>query len=102
MREEIEEIRSALVSIGALDDSTRDALHLLEDSLEEIDAHPAGDRVREVASETATAVKERGQESAVSQRWNSLEEHLEEWEDHHPKVTLVVGRMAEALSVVGL
>lgn len=104
MRKEIEEIREALISIDALDEKTGEALEQLEHSIDEIESHPAADQVRSVASETASAVHadSKGREAAVSEQWHSLKEHVEEWEDHHPRVTLVIGKMAEALAVVGL
>lgn len=108
MRKEIEEIRDALSSIDALDEETGEALQSLEDSIDELESHPAADRVRDVASETAARVRagratgEGEEEPPISGRWASLRGHLDEWEDRHPRVTMVIGRMADALAAVGL
>ncbi|MDF1851028.1 MAG: hypothetical protein P1U85_09355 [Verrucomicrobiales bacterium] len=104
MRKEIEDIREALISIDALDEETGAALVQLEESIDELESHPAADKLRSVASDTASEVHAdaKGREAAVSEQWHSLKDHVEEWEDHHPRVTLVIGKMAEALSVVGL
>jgi hypothetical protein len=101
MRKEIEEIREALIAIDALDEKTTEALSHLEESIDEIESHPASDKVREVVSGTPHQVKTEDSPSA-SDEWHSLRDHLVEWEDHHPRVTLVIGKMAEALAVVGL
>ena len=104
MRREIEEIREALLSIDALDEETSEALRQLEASIDDIESHPAVEKVRNVASDTAAEVHadSKGKEAEVSAKWHSLKEHVDEWEDHHPRVTLVIGKMAEALAVVGL
>tara|TARA_R110000850_G_scaffold73969_4_gene162215 strand:- start:173 stop:490 length:318 start_codon:yes stop_codon:yes gene_type:complete len=105
MKKEIEEIREALIALDAYDNDAREALESLEGSIEEIDRHPALERLRLVISETAADVKGSstdGNLSEVSGKWKALKEHLDEWENHHPKVVLSVGKMAEALAVVGL
>lgn len=106
MRKDIEEIRNALVALNAFDDEAREALESLEHSIEEIEQHPVGDRVREVIVSTADKVKDATPdarvEGGVSGAWHELRDHLDEWEDHHPKLVLSVGKVAEALAVVGL
>jgi len=103
MKKEIEDIRDALVSIDAYDDSTREALASLEEALDEIDRHPKVDEVRDAMRETAARVREGGSaEEGPSGRWQALREHLDEWEKHHPRVTVVVGKVADAFAAVGL
>lgn len=102
MKKDIEEIRGALISLNAYDDEARDALESLEDSIAEIDKHPAMSRLKSVISETADDVRSGDKSGGVSGKWQALKEHVDEWEDHHPKVVLSVGKMAEALAVVGL
>ena len=103
MKKEIEEIREALESLQAYDDETGEALNLLEEAIDEIDRHPEVGKVRGVIGETAEMVKTPGTEGAgVSGKWQQLRDHIDEWEDHHPKVTLAIGKMADALAVVGL
>ena len=108
MRREIEEIKKSLGAIDALDEKTGEALQALEEAMEEIDRHPAVVQVHGVIGDTATEARrlngEDGppDEGVISDKWRSLKEHLDEWEDHHPNVVLVVGKMAEALAVVGL
>ncbi|MEM1441132.1 MAG: hypothetical protein AAGF67_02240 [Verrucomicrobiota bacterium] len=99
MKKEIEEIRDALKSIGSYDDESREALESLEHALDEIDQHPALGRVEETISGTSASVREG---EATSEHWESLKEHLEEWEDHHPGLVLSVGKMARVLAVLGL
>ena len=102
MKREIEDIRSALQSINAYDEETEKALESLEEAIEEIDRHPALGRVQNVIGGTAEGVKQKAEEGIVSEKWHELKDHLDEWEDHHPKITLAVGKVAEALAVVGL
>ena len=105
MKKEIEEIRQALIALNAYDDEAQEALESLADSMDEIDQHPAIDRLRQVIGETAAEVRQSSEDenaAGVSGKWQALKDHLGEWEDHHPKVVLSVGKMAEALAVVGL
>jgi hypothetical protein len=107
MKKEIEEIRAALIAIDAYDEATGEALASLEESLEEIDSHPAVGRVREVIGSTAGQVSRPGgsdsqEEGVIAEKWHDLKDHLDEWEDHHPTVVLSVGKVAEALAVLGL
>lgn len=99
MKKEIEEIRDALRAINAYDDESREALESLEHAIDEIDQHPGLGRVQETISDTPESL--RNQEPAA-ENWDSLKEHLEEWEDHHPKLVLSVGEMARVLAVLGL
>tara|TARA_R110002096_G_scaffold387471_3_gene581649 strand:+ start:890 stop:1207 length:318 start_codon:yes stop_codon:yes gene_type:complete len=105
MKKEIEEIRQALIELKAYDDEAREALESLEGSMDEIDQHPAMERLRQVIGETAVEVRkspEGENAGGVSGKWQALKDHLGEWEDDHPKMVLSVGKMAEALAVVGL
>jgi len=102
MKKDIEEIRGALISLDAYDDEAKEALQSLEDSIDEIDKHPAMPSLKSVISETAEDVRSSDKDGGVSGKWQALKEHVDEWEDHHPKVVLSVGKMAEALAVVGL
>ncbi len=102
MKEEIEEIRNALIKLDAYDDEAKEALASLEDSIDEIDKHPAMARLKSVIGETAGDVRNSEKDGGVAGKWSELKEHIDEWEDHHPKVVLSVGKMAEALAVVGL
>lgn len=106
MKKEIDEIREALVSIDAYDDSTREALSSLEEALEEIDRHPKGGDLQEAMRETAANIRESGSpesaEDGPSGRWQALKEHFSEWEEHHPRVTVVIGKVADAFAAVGL
>ncbi|MDF1657779.1 MAG: hypothetical protein P1U58_09210 [Verrucomicrobiales bacterium] len=99
MKKEIEEIREALKSLDAYDEETGEALRSLEDALDEIDQHPALGKVQETI--TGTSVRMRTQEK-TAESWESLKEHLDEWEDHHPGLVLSVGKMARVLAVLGL
>lgn len=104
MKKEIEEIRSALQSINAYDEETEKALESLEEAIDEIDRHPALGRMQKVIGGTAEELKQKAEEKegVVSEKWHELKDHLDEWEDHHPKIVLAVGKVAEALAVVGL
>jgi len=99
MKKEIEDIREALKAIDAYDDETGQALQSLEEALDEIDQHPALGRVQETISGTSAQV--RAQEK-TAESWDSLKEHLDEWEDDHPGLVLSVGKMARVLAVLGL
>ena len=102
MKKELEEIRSALESIGAYDESTQEALQSLEEAIDEIDTHPELERIHGVVGQTAAGISAKEGEGAVSKRWHELKDHLDEWEDHHPRATMIVGKVADALAVVGL
>lgn len=99
MKKEIEEIREALKAIDAYDEETGEALQSLEAALDEIDQHPALGRVQETIAGTGTKVLAR---EKSAENWDSLKEHLDEWEDDHPGLVLSVGRVARALAVLGL
>lgn len=99
MKKEIEEIREALKAIDAYDEETGEALASLEEALDEIDQHPALGRLQETITGTGERVRSR---EKSSESWDSLREHLDEWEDHHPGLVLSVGKVARVLAVLGL
>lgn len=99
MRKEIEEIREALQLIHAYNHESEEALRSLEEAIDEIDQHPALGKVEETLSKTAPLVRAKRN---AAETWQSLTEHLEEWEDHHPGLVLSVGKVARAFAVLGL
>ncbi|MEM9017659.1 MAG: hypothetical protein AAGC68_11650 [Verrucomicrobiota bacterium] len=97
MKEEIDAIRESLFEMNALDEETREALLTLEEAIDEIDRHAGNDELfRHLSDAVNDAERHR------SQRWRDLKSRVDDWEDHHPKLVLSVGRIAEALASVGL
>ena len=104
MRDEIQEMREALAAIGALDGETGEALQSLEEALDEIESHPEVGVVRTTFRETTANAKAASdsKDGVLAAKWSQLKEQIKDWEEDHPAVTLVVGRMASALASVGL
>ncbi len=104
MREEIQEMREALASIGALDGETGEALASLEEALDEIESHPEVGVVRATFRETIENAEaaSASKDGALAGKWSQLKDHIREWEKDHPGATLVIGRMANAFASVGL
>lgn len=99
MKKEIEDIREALKAINAYDEETGEALESLERAIDEIDQHPSLGKLQETISETSGRMRA---EEKTAESWDSLKEHLDEWEDDHPGLVLSVGKVARALAVLGL
>ncbi len=73
------------------------------DEVEKDEAFPGKSLIGEAIDETVTDLeKTGGEEGVLSKRWAQLAESLEEWENDHPKITMVVGEFARALAVSGL
>lgn len=103
MQPEIEAIRRSLVALDALDDDMKDALANLESALGEIDLHPASGRVREVVTETVGALAGEGDAGGgIAGKWAELKDHLVHWEEEHPRLVLVIGRLSNSLAALGL
>ena len=102
MRKEIEELREALESLEGWNEESEDALRSLEESIDEIDRHPASGRVRTVVAETASGARPGEEESSMAANWHALQDHLREWEDDHPTPVIVAGKVARALAVLGI
>lgn len=104
MRDEIQEMREALASIGALDGETGEALASLEEALEEIESHPEVGVVRTTCRETteSAAAASSSKDGVLAGKWSQLKDHVRDWEKDYPGATLVIGRMANALASVGL
>jgi len=60
------------------------------------------ERIHGVVVQTAAGISAKQGKGAVSKRWHELKDHLDEWEDHHPRAAMFVGKVADALAVVGL
>jgi len=106
MREQLEEIRRALVARGALDPEANEALETLEASLESTERHPESGRIEEVVRHTAGSLSggngDEGGADGLSAKWKELKEGIVHWEEEHPRVVMAVGRISDALAVVGL
>jgi len=106
MREPLEEIRQALASRGALDTEATEALEALQSALESVDRHPDSDRIEEVVRHTAGSLSGAGdateETTGLSAKWQELKEGIVHWEEEHPRVVMAVGRISDALAVVGL
>jgi hypothetical protein len=104
MNKELEEIRKALIAIDAYDEEAQESLAVLEAALIEIDHHPESSRVKDLVKETASglALAKENPDQNLGGKWEDLKGGVSHWEEDHPGVVLAIGRVSNALAVLGL
>lgn len=84
-----------------------DAFNRLADEVDSRESYPGQIHIDHLLDGSIADLEESGEEEEavdrfLSKKWGELAEELEEWEDEHPGVTLIIGHIARALAAAGL
>ena len=82
------------------DEEIGEALNQIDSSLDQLTGHPRSESIREALAQTAEQLNQ--EEGTASTILHRLHEDLADYEEAHPNVTLLIGRLANALAVYGL
>ena len=107
MKKTLKQIEESLISIGAYDEESKQALSELGEATDELEEHPIAPQIRDKLVETADGLKaasdsDKHKSGHLSNTLTSFKSHLESTISEHPAVALAIGRLANALSVSGL